>query len=226
MQKNQTFLTLIHNVCNEPESYTLKGSYNEAIAFINGYLIGNPDAPLSGKSWKYFNRYVCFKFSENSDGWWCEALKKGCPTDEFALELVEKTIREFLTLQEQVSEDEWEMFISEGNALTLSEAEVTFRKFEQALLQGDVMTAHEVMESHPEADILWKGAESLVFSEDHELMNLSVVQPVKTIHESEDGNVVKLLTAGWPFPIKVTLQEDGWKVDAHDIITHQKNQYN
>jgi len=187
------------------------GSVKETLAFIDGYRFGN-DTPISGR---VFDRYVCVRNSCPSNYVWAYVINTCSQDESDAMRMIEDTITEFIQLKERMSEDELIQYASE-QLVEESDAEKIFRQFDAALLTGNELTIRQLIADHRDAEILWKGA----YPEDVaiQLNEISSGQRVKSIPLSADGKKVKIIAAGWPFPIEMNFTNGEWRINAEKII--------
>ena len=196
--------------------YTLGGSFNETAAFIAGYSAGN-ETPIHNRT---FDRFVCLKNSFPTNYVWTYVIKECSKDDHEAIALMEKTILEFIELEDTMTEEELMQFAIESHKSEESEAEKIFRTFDKALLNGNKKIVQSLIIENEDAEILW--SESYPEDVATTLHEVSLSQPIKSIPISEDGNMLKIIAQGWPFPIEMNFQNGHWKVNAENIIELRK----
>jgi hypothetical protein len=192
--------------------FTLGGTYNEIVAFIRGYSSAS-NSPLSERD---FDRFVCLKNSFPTNYVWDYVIKECSRNEKEAISNLKDTILEFIELKKTLSEEEIMRFAIESSNSEETEAERVFRKFDNALLTGNKEIIQSLIIENEQAEILWSGS----YPEDVAsiLIEASESQPLKSIPLSENGNKVKIIAPGWPFPIFMKLNEDKWLIEADKII--------
>lgn len=192
--------------------YCLGNSFNEVSAFINGYTSAKK-TPISGTD---FHRFVCLKNSFPTNYVWTYVIKTCSKNDEEAISTMEKTILEFCELKNRMSEDELMQFAIDNAKTNEGEPEKIFREFDNALLNGDKEVIQSLILDNEKAELLWIGKYPKSVAE--QLSELSDGQSIKRIYESENGQNIKILTSGWPFPIEMIMENGEWKINADRII--------
>ncbi len=197
--------------------YTLGGTYNETAAYITGFSSGI-DSPINDR---IFDRFVCLKNSFPTNYVWTYVIKECAKDDNEAISLMMNTILEFIELKNTKTEEELMRFALESSKSEEGDAEKVFRKFDKALLKGDKATLESLMLENENAEILWAGK----YPEDvaEKLNEISSSQPLKKIPVSEDGNKVKIIASGWPFPIEMKFINGEWRINADNIIALRMN---
>lgn len=214
MQEVIYFPKFIVLICTRPNMYTLRGTFNEVVAYIMGYSQGS-NSPIEGF---LFGRYVCLKHSFPFNYHWSGVLRSTTPDDEKAIALLQATILEFLDLKQTKTEEEILQFALD-NAVVQEESEAVqvFRQFDRALLTGDkALIQSLIINSEEEAAVLWRGAYPADVAE--QLQEMTDDSPINCTPVDQDGKVVQILASGWPFCIEMLHTEEGWKVDAAPII--------
>ncbi|WP_405569031.1 hypothetical protein [Winogradskyella sp. Asnod2-B02-A] len=212
MEKEPTFTEFIEHICKRPLMYCLESTFNEISAFINGYSFAKK-TPISGTD---FHRFVCLKNSFPTNYIWTYVIKACAKNDEEAISLMKNTILEFCELKNRMNEDEIMQFAIDNAKTKEGEPEKVFREFDNALLKGDKKVIQSLIVDNEKADLLWIGKYPKSVAE--QLSDLSDGQSIKRIYESENGQNIKILTSGWPFPIEMILENGEWKVNADKII--------
>lgn len=198
--------------------YCLESTFNEVSAYINGYSSAK-ETPIRGTD---FNRFVCLKNSFPPNYVWMSVIKTCTKNDNEAIALMKSTILEFCDLKTRMSKDELMQYaINNANIQQEGEPEKIFRKFDSALLNGDKEVIKSLILDTEKADLLWNGAYPKDIAK--QLDNLSNKQPIKKIYESEDGKSIKIIAAGWPFPIEMTQKNSEWKINVEEIIKLRTN---
>lgn len=212
MEKEQTFTEFIEHICKRPLMYCLGDTFNEIFAFINGYSTAK-ETPISGTD---FHRFVCLKNSFPTNYIWSYVIKSCAKNDEDAVSNMRSTILEFCELKKRMTEDELMQFAINNAETKEGEPEKIFRKFDNALLKGDKKVIQSLIIDNEKADLLWikKYPKSVA----KKLSDLSDGQSIKRIYESENGQTIKILASGWPFPIEMILENGEWKVNTDKII--------
>lgn len=213
MQANSSFIDFIKHICSRPRLYTLGGTYIETAAYISGFSAGT-ESPINDRT---FDRFVCLKNSFSTNYAWPYVFKECAEDDNEAISLMMNTILEFIELKNTMTEDELLRFAIENSKSDEGEAERVFRKFDSALLKGDKAIIESLILENENAEILWAGE----YPEDVavKLNEISSSQPLKKIQVSEDGNKVKIIAGGWPFPIEMNFINGEWRINADNIIT-------
>jgi len=204
------FSEQIRHICKRPGMYT-RGSVIETIAFIDGYRFGNI-TPISGR---IFDRFVCARNAFPSNYVWGYVITACAADDKDGHRLIEENILEFLALRENMSDDQIIEYAA-GQIREEGEAEEAFREFDQALLLGDESAIRPLILAHENAHVLWQGAYPNDVGD--ALSELSLSEPLRCIPLTGDGKRVKIIAAGWPFPIEMEYVDDTWKVNALPII--------
>ncbi|MCC7454566.1 MAG: hypothetical protein IT222_10400 [Crocinitomix sp.] len=192
--------------------YTLGGTYNETAAYITGFAAGT-QSPIDDRT---FDRFVCLKNSFPTNYVWTYVIKECTKNDNEAIILMMNTILEFIELKNTMTEEELIHFAFEKSKTEEGEVEIAFRKFDSALLKGDKGIIESLILENENAEILWKGE----YPKDVALKldEISSSQPIKKIPVSDDGNKVKIIASGWPFPIEMIFINGNWLINADNII--------
>ena len=192
--------------------YTLGGTYNETAAYITGFSAGT-DSPINDRT---FDRFVCLKNSFPTNYVWEYVIKECAKEDNEAISLMMNTILEFHELKNTMTEEELMRFAIEKSKSDEGEVERLFREFDSALLKGDKAIIESLILENENAKILWEGE----YPEDValKLAEISSSQPLKNIPVSEDGNKIKIIASGWPFPIEMYFINGEWRINADNII--------
>ncbi len=216
MNKEPSFIEFIGHICKRPSMYTLGGTYNETVAFVQGYSSGIK-TPISDKT---FDRFVCLKNSFPTNYVWSYVIKECSKDDNEAISLMENTILEFISLKKTMTEEELLQVAIENNKSEEGEAEKVFREFDRALFQGNKEIIKSLIIENNEAKVLWSGS----YPKDVgiKLNEISSNQPIKNIPLSEDGSKVKIIAQGWSFAIEMQLINGNWKINADNIIELRK----
>lgn len=198
--------------------YTLGGTYNETVAFIQGYSSRNK-TPISDRT---FDRFVCLKNSFPTNYLWSYVIKECSENDNAAISLIEETILEFIDLKSKMTEEELVQYATDFYKNEDDEAEKTFRIFDKALLTGDREVIQSLIIENKEAEVLWSDS----YPEDIalQLNEISSNQPIKRIPISEDGSKVKMIAQGWPIAIEMCLINGDWKINPEGIIELRKTE--
>lgn len=212
MQTKPSFIEFIQHICTRPRMYTLGGTYNETAAYITGFSAGT-GSPINDRT---FDRFVCHKNSFPTNYVWTHVIKECAKDDNEAISLMMNTILEFIELKNTMKEEELMQFAIEKSKSDEGEVERAFRKFDSALLKGDKVIIKSLIIENENAEILWAGK----YPEDVavKLAEISSSQPLKKIPISEDGNKVKIIASGWPFPIEMNFINGEWRINADNII--------
>lgn len=212
MQTKPSFIDFIKHICTRPRMYTLGGTYNETAAYITGFSAGT-DSPINDRT---FDRFVCLKNSFPTNYVWTYVIRECTKDDNEAITLMMNTILEFIELKNTMTEEELMRFAIEKSKSEEGEVERLFRKFDSALLKGDRAIIESLILENKNAEILWAGE----YPKDvaMKLSEISSNQPLKRIPVSEDGNKVKIIASGWPFPIEMNFINGEWRIDADNII--------
>jgi hypothetical protein len=192
--------------------YTLGGTYNETAAYIYGFSAGT-DSPINDRT---FARFVCLKNAFPTNYFWTYVIKECAKDDNDAISLMMNTILEFIELKNTMTEEELMRFAIESSKAEEGEAERVFRIFDNALLTGNKEIIQSLIVENKHAEILWAGS----YPEDvaSKLDEIASSQPLKKIPVSEDGNKVKIIASGWPFPIEMNFINNEWRINADNII--------
>lgn len=212
MQTKHSFINFIQLICTRPRMYTIGGTYNETAAYITGFSAGT-DSPINDRT---FDRFVCLKNSFPTNYVWTYVIKECTKDDNEAISLMMNTILEFIELKNTMTEEALMLFAIEKSKSDEGEVERAFRKFDSALLKGDKAIIESLILENENAEILWAGK----YPEDVavKLDEISSSQPLKKIPVSEDGNKVKIIASGWPFPIEMNFINGEWRINADNII--------
>jgi hypothetical protein len=213
-----SFIELIRNICKEPHKYG-GGSVKEMLSYIEDYKLRNV-TPISGR---VFDRYLCIRNSFPENYVWTYVISECPKNEEDAIRMIEENIMDFLQLKERMSDDELIQYAREQltqNAreqlIEEGEPEKVFRQFDIALLLADESLIRELIEEHLDAKILWAKPypREVLF----QLCEIAARNRIKSLPISEDGNRVKIIAAGWPFPIEMSFRDGRWKINAEKII--------
>ena len=197
--------------------YTISGTYNEVAALIVGYNLDR-ETPITSNE---FRQFVCLKNGFPTNYSWESVIKECTKDDAEAIALMEKTIVEFVELGNRMTNDELLHFALECSETDEGEPEKLFRLFDQSLLTGDREIIESIIMDNADASILWQGAYPVDAAQ--RLNELVSSQSIKSIPLSEDGKSLKLIVAGWPFPIKMKEINGQWKINADQIIELRKS---
>jgi hypothetical protein len=205
-----SFIEWIRNICKEPHRYS-GGSIKETLKYIDDHRLENV-TPISGR---VFDRYICIRNAFPENYVWTYVISTCSKNEKDAMRMIEENIMDFLQLKEGMSDDELiqharEQLIEEG------EPEKVFRRFDVALLMAHESLIRELIEEHQDAKILWAKPypREVVF----QLCEIAARNRIKSLPVSEDGNHVKIIAAGWPFPIEMSFRDGKWKINAEKII--------
>jgi hypothetical protein len=207
----KSFIEFIHNICSRPAMYT-EGSVKETIAYIDGYRFGG-ETPISNRD---FDKYVCIRNSIPTNYVWDYSIKTCTNNDADAFKMIEEMIVDFVKLKESMPIDEIFHYAAKQIPKEEGEAAKVFREFDHALLLGKESLISALIEANKNAEILWSGS----YPEDvaEKLLEISSSQPIKCIPLSDNGNHVRIIASGWPFPIEMNFKNGKWKVNADPII--------
>jgi hypothetical protein len=92
--KKTTFADVIGFLCKRPQMYTMRGSFNEVIAFIEGYTTGDRNRSTR-LEWHGFSRWLSEKFEYPSSEVASEYVRKTYPDDREALESLARLYRQY-----------------------------------------------------------------------------------------------------------------------------------
>ena len=83
----RSFSKLIETMCKNPRMYTMKGTFEEAAAWLQGFAAGLSEAELDlASEWYGFTIWLPQRLSYSEDLVWCSALKRAYQKDEAAFE--------------------------------------------------------------------------------------------------------------------------------------------
>lgn len=216
MKKYSSLQEFVYDVCLRPSMWVSRGTFSGIYALIMGYTIGKEDTPLSGDNWFTFNRYVCIKYAFPTKYVASYVFEKSTTNDKEAIKALEETIIEFIELQKKMTSERILHYAQETFRHEEGKPEKVFRRFDNAITDGDKETIQSLIEEHKDQNILWKGKHPNDVGK--LLKQISEGQPIRKIYESEDKTQVKILSADYPFLFEMNFKDGSWKIDASPLI--------
>jgi len=220
MSDTEYLLQFIDGVCKHPRMYTLNGSFGEVSALLSGTVLYGVGAHERKTVCDVFNDFVTSQLLVPSKFWWIVAIREIATDDNDAIQRVGQSFSEFVRLRMHCTLDEIRLD-GEKRIANYKESEpaAMWRRFMAARFHANQSEIESLILPHPDAHCLWDDVETPPgFAE--QLISISDLGVVPIVAGSiESGRVTLLTEMG---RIDVRLLDGDWRIDATQIIAHDK----
>jgi hypothetical protein len=221
MDATDKFIEMVESICKYRSMYTCGGSFLEVCAYVSGFAHSSTSCPLGNDGWKAFSRYVARHFGFPENYIWPYVLKTCSRDDDEATERLRSLLLQFSnSARTQSYQEILDSIRPQVVPKEDAEPEQTMRKLLAALMTGSRNEIEPLIMDHPDAEILWQGSYPAEVA--RQLSHISNSHPIGRVSDHADDGQVRLITADFPFPIRVTKLGQQWKVDAEEIIAIRK----
>lgn len=221
MDEKSRFMELVSNICKRRHMYVCGGTFYEVCAYISGYARANKDCPLGGEGWSAFSRFVAARFGWPDKYVWPYVIKMCSVDDTSAAERLQVLLAGFCDKLGMTSYEEIIREASRENAREQGEPEKALCRLLSALWRGRRQEIEPLILNHPDAGVLWEGE----FSPDaaEKLDAVYGAFAIGRLPETGNEEEVHLISADFPFPLKVMQIDGQWKVDVTKIVDMRKH---